>query len=208
MYQKELTRREIIEMKRHIHIQLSRAEIEALTRNIYYYIEEELEAAAYYQDLSDLAPDPQAKQILLEFSHDERIHANQFQQIYEALSSREYSSPGEIDYNFEINNYINSLESRMLEETADFKKYKNTYLSVNDNTFRDIFFNAMHDEAHHAMRILYLIHMEMMREMMARNKENKNNILDEVNNMMKNIIDTQKNISDTEVNIKTKNTGK
>jgi hypothetical protein len=32
---------------------------------------------------------------------------------------------------------------------------------TNNPYLRDIFFNAMHDEAYHAMRELYLLHMYM-----------------------------------------------
>ncbi|MFW6007166.1 MAG: hypothetical protein ACOCQ5_04180 [Halanaerobiales bacterium] len=36
---------------------------------------------------------------------------------------------------------------------------------------RDVFFYIMHDKAYHSIRLLYLIHSEMMRNMMENNSD-------------------------------------
>ncbi len=178
----EFGRKEIISLKRYASRELNRGEMEFLIRNIYLSIEEELEAAAYYQALADISPNPFAREIILEFSQDEREHAYELQQTYEAFTDKNYRTPGEMEYEFEIDNYITALEERVLAETKDYKKYKEYYLMTNNLVLRDIFFNAMHDEAYHATRELYLIHMEMMRGMMMDNKHDE--MLLEMRDMM------------------------
>ncbi len=183
----EFDRKQVISIKRYASRELSRGEKEFLIRNIYLAIEEELKAAAYYQALADIAPNPFAGGIILEFSQDEREHAYEFQQAYKVLSDRPFTPPGEMEYEFEIENYIESLEERVLEETNDYKKYKEYYLMTNNPVLRDIFFNAMHDEDYHATRELYLIHMEVMRGITMDNNQDEMllDIHDKMSDMLK-----------------------
>lgn len=188
----EFGRKKVISIKRYASRELNTGEKESLIRNIYLAIEGELEDAAYYQALADIAPNPFARGIILEFSQDEREHAYEFQQAYEALTDRTYKPPGEMEYEFEIDNYIDSLEKSVLKETNDYKKYKEYYLMTNNPVLRDIFFNAMHDEDYHATRELYLIHMEMMRGMMMDNKHDE--MLLEMRDMMSNMFNMMESI--------------
>jgi rubrerythrin len=142
---------------------INRDELEHLIEKIYLSIEEELRAAAYYRALAEAAPDQFAADMLSEFANDEREHAYQLQRAYERITGDNYSPPHE-EYEFELTaeDYEEALEKRVLEETADFKKYKDYYLMTNNQYLRDIFFNAMHDESYHATRELYLLHMAGM----------------------------------------------
>lgn len=159
----KLSRLEATQLRIDVSRELGREERDQLVKNIYLSIEEELQASAYYRALANIAPDRFAANIIMEFSHNEREHAYMFQQVYKALTGREYSPPGEMETEVEIDDYLDALEERVLEQTSDFRKYKEYYLMTRNQILRDIFFDAMHDEIYHAVRELYLIHMEMMR---------------------------------------------
>jgi rubrerythrin len=197
----ELNPNEIMQIRKDTNRQLTKAEMDQLIRNIYLSIEEELEASAYYRALSEIAPDRLAAEMIREFSQDEREHAYALQQAYEALTGRNYSLP-ELEYEFEIDNYLEALEERVLAQTADFKKYKEYYLMTSNQFLRDIFFDAMHDEAYHAIRELYLIHMEMMRRMMMNNRTNMPEDMSEMRQMMRNIMNMMENMMEMMENMR------
>ena len=162
MFNGELNKHEMIQLRRNTQGELNRDEMNELIQNIYLSIEAELRDSAYYRALAGIAPDQFSEEMIMEFSRDEREHAYQLQQAYEALTGKTFSSPGEHEYEFEIEDYAEALRTRILDETADFKKYKGYYLMTENNTLRDIFFNTMHDEAYHAMRELYLLNQTSM----------------------------------------------
>ncbi|OCL26262.1 rubrerythrin family protein [Orenia metallireducens] len=141
--------REMMNMKREWHENPNNEDLSFLIQQIYLSIENELEAAAYYKALAKIAPNQFAAEMLSEFADDERGHAYQFQKAYERLTGNPYKPPTEFEFEFELeaDDYEEYLESRILDETADFKKYKNFYLMTNNPYLRDIFFDAMHDDS-------------------------------------------------------------
>jgi rubrerythrin len=153
-------RRNMMDMHKDMRYEMNPEKMEHLIERIYLSIEEELRAAAYYRALAEIAPNQFAEEMILGFAKDEREHAYQLQQAYEKLTGEEYDYCIE-EYEFELEavDYEEYLEKRILEETADYKKYKDYYLMTNNPYLRDIFFNLMHDENYHAVREFYLLHM-------------------------------------------------
>lgn len=123
------------------------------------YIEDELRDSLYYEELSQLAPTKRARDLLLEFSSDERMHAENFMRAYRIVTGRGYTPP-RIEPP-EIPRYDEALKQRIIAETNDYKKYGEWYLRIPDPYLRMLFFETRTDEARHAMRIPILMEEEM-----------------------------------------------
>lgn len=121
------------------------------------YIYEETAASKCYKELSITAPSRLSKEMLMGFSEDEQIHAENFKKAYYYLTGRIISSKNTfllIDSEaIDINNYGDSLKSRLLSETKDYKKYGEQYLNAPNKFLKDLFFVIKSAEAQHAMRI-------------------------------------------------------
>lgn len=153
--------RELMKMKKESIKEVNGEDLSFLLQEMYLAIESELRDSAYYRSLADIAPNQFAAEMINEFAKDEREHAYQLQKAYERLTGDKFISQYEYELELDADNYQEYLEKRVLDETADYKKYKSYYLMTNNPYLRDIFFNAMHDEMQHAVRELYLLHTYM-----------------------------------------------
>ncbi|MGN0383189.1 MAG: hypothetical protein ACI4DS_02885 [Eubacterium sp.] len=55
-------------------------------------------------------------------------------------------------------NYKDILRDRVLDESGDFRKYGEQYLSTNCNQrLKEAYYRARTDEAVHALRLLYML---------------------------------------------------
>jgi rubrerythrin len=120
------------------------------------YIHDEMADSAYYMELARMAPTRMSKDILMEFHHDEMMHAEMFMKAYCQLCGKVYR-PEPVRPPV-ICNYEEALKQRILAETRDYKKYGEKYLEVCDPSLRKMFWDARTDEAKHAMRIPILLH--------------------------------------------------
>ena len=132
-------------------------ELEFLLERMYLAIESELRDSAYYRALAEIAPNQFAAEMITQFAEDEREHAYQLEQAYERITGKSFSSQYEYEFDLSPEDYEEALAKRILDETADYKKYKSYYLMTTNPYLRDIFFNAMVDESQHAQRELYLL---------------------------------------------------
>ena len=126
-----------------------------LVKNLEKYIQNELQDSNYYEKLSSLAPSDVSKEILLEFSNDEKLHAENFQNIYCVLKGNNYI-PKPLS-SVKITKYDQSLMERLSEETKDYKIYGQHYLDAPTNYLQDLFFTIRDIKAQHAMRIPILL---------------------------------------------------
>ncbi|QUH20016.1 ferritin-like domain-containing protein [Alkaliphilus sp. B6464] len=135
--------------------------------NIYYmeliprleeYIQDELQDSAYYKTLAKLAPTQRAKDLIMEFSADEAMHAENFQRAYFMITGR-YFMPQPLEP-VVIEDYEEALKIRILAETKDYKKYGDEYLRAPNKYLKDLFFETRTVEAQHAMRIPILFEEE------------------------------------------------
>lgn len=129
-----------------------------LIKDLAEYIQDEMQDAAYYQELAKLAPTDRAKSIILEFSRDESTHAENFQEAYRMLTGH-YYTPKPLQP-IVINDYEDALKDRIIAETNDYKKYGDQYLKSPNKYFKDLFFTTRTVEAQHAMRISILLEEE------------------------------------------------
>ena len=127
-----------------------------LIRDLQEYIQDELADSVYYQELARMAPTRMSQEILMGFSRDEKMHAENFMKEYHRLTGRKYKPepvPPPV-----ISNYEDALKQRILAETRDYQKYGEKYQMVCDPCLRRMFWDTRTDEAQHAMRIPILLH--------------------------------------------------
>ena len=129
-----------------------------LTKRLEEYIQDELQDSAYYKELAKLAPTDFSKELINEFSHDEQMHAENFQNAYFMITGR-YYYPKPLDP-IVIDDYEDALKIRIIAETNDFKKYGEEYLMAPNKYLRDLFYMTRTVEGQHAMRIPILFEEE------------------------------------------------
>ena len=123
------------------------------------YIQDELQDAAYYNALAELAPTQRAKDLIIEFGMDEAKHAENFQRTYYMLTGR-YYIPQPLQP-IVIEDYEDALKMRVIAETNDYEKYGKEYLMAPNKYLQDLFFNTRTVEAKHAMRMSILFEEEV-----------------------------------------------
>ncbi|HWR55331.1 MAG: ferritin-like domain-containing protein [Bacillota bacterium] len=126
-----------------------------LVRLIGEYTADEWHDYLYYTQVAEKTKTDEQREMVLEFARDEYRHAVALARYYWQLTGTyPYIAPYQpkpLDKNLE-----KVFMSRVKPESADLKKYKELYLMTPDPQLRDIAFNAMNDEAQHAIRLLYL----------------------------------------------------
>ncbi len=120
------------------------------------YIQDELKDSVYYEELARIAPTRRAQEILMEFSRDEKKHAESFMDAYCRLTGKKFH-PGPVRPSY-ICDYEQSLKDRIIEETNAYEEYGKKYQELCDPCLRRLFWDARTDEATHAMRIPILLH--------------------------------------------------
>jgi Rubrerythrin. len=128
-----------------------------LIKSLEEYIKDELTDSRYYELLAQKAPTQKAKDLLMEFSKDEKMHAQDFMNAYFMLTGRRYQPP-KIEDPKVPDDFMEALQQRILAETNDYKKYGEQYLKAPTAYLRNLFFMTRTSEAQHAMRIPYLMH--------------------------------------------------
>ncbi|NLO83130.1 MAG: ferritin-like domain-containing protein [Clostridiales bacterium] len=121
------------------------------------YINDELKDSKYYEMLANKAPTKKAKDILMEFSKDEYMHAQNFMNAYFSLTGRMYQ-PSNTDEPEMPDDYEKALKERIIAETDGYKEYGEQYLKAPTYYLQALFFMARTSEAQHAMRIPILLH--------------------------------------------------
>lgn len=119
------------------------------------YIANEFYDSLYYKALAEKAESSMAREVLMEFSNDEKCHGEDLKQAYQKLTGRTYT-PGEIS-SPDIPGFEEALRLRMAAETRDYRKYGEQYLKASDKYLKHLFFMLKMGEAIHAMRIPILI---------------------------------------------------
>jgi rubrerythrin len=120
------------------------------------YIDAETGDAALYRELAKIAPKEEFRQLLLEFSDDEQLHADMFKSIYRKMFGKSYTPP--VKQPILTGSFDDILRERVLDESGDFRKYGEQYIETqNNDMLRDAYYRARTDENVHALRILYML---------------------------------------------------
>ncbi|MEG1551318.1 MAG: ferritin family protein [Oscillospiraceae bacterium] len=128
-----------------------------VTKDLQTYITAELGDAALYIALSKIAPTEMAKKLLLEFSADEKSHADMFNKIYSQITGRKFEPT--IPPIVLSGTYCDILKDRILDESGDYRKYDRHFVNTNKNmsALRWTYYLAKTDENVHAIRLMYLL---------------------------------------------------
>ncbi len=129
---------------------------QVLIKSLEEYIHDEMKDSKYYAILATKAPTQRARDLLLEFSRDEEMHAKHFMEAYCALTGTQYV-PAMVEEP-DVPDYEEAIKQRILAETHDYKKYGEWYLRTQGTWLGDLFFMTRTVEAQHAMRMPLLLH--------------------------------------------------
>lgn len=119
------------------------------------YIEAELGDSELYKELATIAHSKEHRKLLYEFSEDEKRHAEEFQKIYRSMTGRDFNP--EISKPDISGDFYDILRDRVLDESGDFRKYGEQYISTFNPRLKRAYYLARTDEAVHAFRLLYML---------------------------------------------------
>ena len=124
--------------------------------NLRAYITAENKDARLYEALSEEAPTDLDRQLLEEFAADEQEHANRFEQIYHQMTGSWFQP--EIPAPVLEGSFADILRERVLDESADYRKYGEQYLqTTNDMALKNAYYLARTDANVHAIRLLQML---------------------------------------------------
>ncbi len=127
-----------------------------LTARLEEYIKSELRDSAVYAELAKTAPNSNYRKLLMEMSIDDRSHANEFKRIYKSMTGRNYNPVVKLPALKGSFNEI--LRSRILNESKDYKKYSEEYITTKGNTLlKTTFYLAGIDDNVHALHLIYML---------------------------------------------------
>lgn len=114
----------------------------------------ERDARLYYQQLLNMTPSDEDREIISHFFEDEGKHYANFSRLYMQLTGRQpVLPPPQAPH---IPSYIEGVKQSIFDETDAYEFYRDTYLCTNNPIAKEIFFEAMTDENEHAIRLNYL----------------------------------------------------
>lgn len=127
----------------------------SLLTDLQEYIHDELKDSRYYAILAERAPTGRSKNLLIEFSEDEKMHARNFQNAYYMLAGRYYQPT--VEEPQVPADFCEAIKVRILAESHDFKKYGEQYLKAPNRYLQDLFYMTRTYEGIHAMRMPILL---------------------------------------------------
>ncbi|RSL30393.1 cupin domain-containing protein [Salibacterium salarium] len=116
-------------------------------------IKGEAEAIDFYRRLADAAPNEEHKNDILRALEDEKVHLQQFTDLYISLTGRQ--PVYDID-TMTFNTYNEGLQKAYEAELKDYEEYRQSYAYTQHTPFRDVFLKAGTDEIEHAERFHFL----------------------------------------------------
>ena len=121
-------------------------------------VQDELEDATMYEELINIAPNEEAKEIIKSIRDDEKIHNKLLREIFTELTGVVLpQNNGMADY--KKTSYIDGIKKAFIGELKAVEKYREilTYMP-NKNLYNKVLY-IMTDEMKHAIKYNYLINM-------------------------------------------------
>lgn len=131
----------------------------SLLNDIKEYICDEFKDSLYYEILASKAPTQRARELLMEFSRDEKLLAENFMKAYRIITGTEYK-PESVNEP-EVPEYNEALKDCLINESSDYRKYGVLYLNAANKCLKELFFMARTTEVQHAMRLPVLIYEQL-----------------------------------------------
>jgi len=119
-------------------------------------VTDELEDAAMYEALINIAPTEEAKEIITSIREDEKIHNRLLREIFTKLAGVILPSTGE-DTNYPKITYIEGIKKAFMGELKAVEKYREILMYMPNKELYDKILYIMTDETKHAIKYNYLI---------------------------------------------------
>jgi rubrerythrin len=118
------------------------------------FMQDEANAAAFYQALVDAIADPAVKDYVRHAMEDEQKHYRMLGDLYRRLTGRTYEARPEPPA---LTDVLAGLKQAMDNEYEAMEEYRNEYLRATDRAARNLWFELMTDELEHATRFNYAL---------------------------------------------------
>lgn len=115
----------------------------------------------FYEQLINMAPDENSRDIISSISDDEKKHNEILRFVYSNITGEVLETPDE-KITLDEMTYIDSLEKAFLGEIAAVKKYRRIMGAMPNSKMHTLLMAIMTDEIRHASLYNYLIHKSMM----------------------------------------------
>lgn len=115
----------------------------------------------FYEQLINMAPDENSRDIISSIRDDEKKHNEILRFVYSNITGEVLESPDE-KITLDEMTYIDSLEKAFLGEIAAVKKYRRIMGAMPNSKMHTLLMAIMTDEIRHASLYNYLIHKSMM----------------------------------------------
>jgi hypothetical protein len=130
------------------------AERVALVPRIEKFIQDQVNAAAFYTQMMEQAEDPSVREYIQHARDDERKHARMLQDLYRSFTGRTFDAQVQP---VQFANLAEGLKRAMDDEYEAMEEYRDVYLSTGNARIRNVFFELMTDELEHATRFNYAL---------------------------------------------------
>lgn len=125
------------------------------SQDIKKYINAELGDRRLYAKLAEIAPNEEYRILLMDFSEDEKRHADKLTEMFQKMTGKGYS-PNTAEPII-VNSFFETLRKRMLDESYDYGKYMSAARNADDENMKLQFEAFADDENIHAHRLMYMI---------------------------------------------------
>lgn len=115
----------------------------------------------FYDQLINMAPDENSRDIISSIRDDEKRHNEILRFVYSNITGEVIESPSE-DITIEEMTYIDSIEKSLLDEVAAVKKYRKIMGAMPNSKMHTLLMSIMTDEIRHASLYNYLINKSIM----------------------------------------------
>lgn len=118
------------------------------------FMQDQANAAAFYQELQNQVPGEDLKDYVNHAREDEQKHYRMLGELYRELTGRTYEATAQ---KIEFPDLASGLKRAMDDEYEAAEEYRDVYLKYNNRRVRDLFFELMTDELEHATRFNYVL---------------------------------------------------
>lgn len=118
-------------------------------------VQGEREDELFYDDLINLAPNQEQKDIIKSIRDDERKHNNFLRNIYQDLTGEMIRPIEDVSYE-KPTSYIDGIKKALFGELSAVERYRRIRAEMPNQYLRDILFEILTDELKHAAKYNYL----------------------------------------------------
>jgi len=119
-------------------------------------VQSERKDELFYDDLINMAPNQEQKDIITSIRDDERKHNRYFREIYRDITGETIEADKEEMAYEKPESYLDGIQTALFGELGAVEKYRTIYNSMPAQYYRDILFEIITDELKHSSKYNYL----------------------------------------------------